>query len=59
MTNVQKTYHSVNYNRHDRLNSTDKITILYIKIFTCLDSRRQDKDSELNDSKYSPNFVWS
>jgi hypothetical protein len=33
--------------------------VLYILTFTFLDSRRDDKDSEHNGSKNSPNLVCS
>jgi hypothetical protein len=33
--------------------------VLYILTFNFLDNRRRTEDSELNDSKRSPNLVYS
>jgi hypothetical protein len=39
--------------------TTGKIIVSYIPIFTLLDSRREDKISPLNGSKYYPNSICS
>jgi hypothetical protein len=39
--------------------TTGRIMVLYILTFTFLDSRREEEDSGLNDSKHSRNLVCS
>jgi hypothetical protein len=39
--------------------TTGKIIVSYIPVFTLLDSRREDKISPLNGSKYYPNLICS
>jgi hypothetical protein len=36
-----------------------KIIVLYILIFMFLDSKWEDKNSQLHDSKHSPNAIYS